>query len=424
MLYCHSLGIEPLSTEEEVRAMMLVRLNTALCGSTGISVEILKMLRDFLNKGIHPVVPRRGSIGEGDITILSHIGLAIIGEGEVNYKGKRINSKEALSKEGMKPAILGPKDGLSIVSSNAQTAAGSVFLVKEVEEIIKISNVVYCLGMEGLNGVIQPLDERVNDMRGLKGQIKCADECRKYLEESYLYEPNKDRALQDALSFRCSFAINGSVLDALEYVKKYLLIQINTTDDNPCIMTDINNLSVSANFEITSLVAGIEMLGIVLCHLSKSSCNRMLKLADPSFTKLTRFLTPDEQKTIAYGTIQKTFTAIDAENRMLANPSSIDFYSISGNIEDHATNGPLVVDKVRKIVDNLKYIIGMEAIHAAQAVDLRNNVKMGKGTKAAYDAIRGVIPYLDKDRNLSVDIKAAYDIINSGELLRKVENAK
>lgn len=417
LLNSHSLGVEPFSTDEEVRAMMLIRLNTALYGCTGISTEILEHYKDFLNKGIHPRVPRRGSIGEADITTMSHIGLSIIGEGEVSYKGEILSSMEAMQKEGMKPAVLGPKDGLSIVSSNSQGAAYIAMLVKETEDLIKMSNLIYCLGMEGLNGVVQSLDESVNNLRKLKGQIKCAKECRDYLEGSYLNEPHDGRALQDSLSFRCSFAVNGSIYDALDYIKEFLKVQINSTDDNPCILTDENRVSVSANFEITSLVLGVEMLGIALCHLSKASCNRMIKLADPSFTKLTRFLTPNETNTIAYGTIQKTFTYLDAENRMLANPSSMDCFALAGNIEDRASNAPLAADKVKKIIDNLRYIIGIEAIHAAQAVDLRGNVKMGKATEIVYKAIRREIPFLDKDRNLSIDIKKSYELIKSGKLL-------
>lgn len=417
LLNSHSLGVEPYSTDEEVRAMMLIRLNTALCGSSGVSIEILEHYKDFLNKGIHPRVPRRGSIGEGDITTMSHIGLSIIGEGEVSYKGKIINSKDAMLIEGMYPAVLGPKDGLSIVSSNAQSEAFIGMLVKETEELVEMSNIIYCLGMEGLNGVVQSLDESVNNLRKLKGQIKCAKKCREYLTGSYLYEPHKDRALQDSLSFRCSFAVNGAVYDVLDYIKEKLAVLINVTDDNPCIVADEKRVSVSANFEITSLVLGVEMLGIALCHLSKLSCNRMIKLSDPSFTKLTRFLTPNEAKTIAYGTIQKPFAYLDAENRMLANPSSIDQYSLAGNIEDHASNAPLAADKVRKIIDNIRYILGIEAIHAAQAVDLRGNIRMGKVTKEAYRIIRNDIPFLDEDRNLSIDIKKAYEIIKSKKLL-------
>lgn len=418
LLNSHSIGIEPYNSDEEVRAMMLIRLNKALAGSTGISIEILEMYKEFLNNGIHPCVPRRGSIGEGDIATLSHIGLSFIGEGEVSYKGSIMESMKALEMEGMKPAILGPKDGLSIVSSNAQGEAMTYAIVKEIEELLYISNLIYCLSLEGLNGVVESLDKKVNDLRGLKGQIESGAQCRDFLKGSYLNEPHSDRALQDPLSFRGGFAISGAALDVLNFVKEQLQILINSTDDNPCIIYDENRTSVSANFEITTLTVGVEMLGTVLSHLSKSSCYRMIKLGDPLFTKLSRFLTPCDVKTIAYGTIQKSFTYLDTENRMLANPSSMDFYSLAGTIEDHASNLPLATDKVSKIIDNLRYIIGMEAIHAAQAIDLRGNIKLGIYTKGAYDEIRKVIPFLDKDRNLSKDIKKAYDLIKSNRLLR------
>lgn len=416
LLNSHCLGVEPYNTEEEVRAMMLIRLNKALAGSTGISIEILELYKEFLNRGIHPRVPRRGSIGEGDITTLSHIGLCLIGEWEVNYKGKVVPTIEALNEEGLKPAILGPKDGLSIVSSNAQGEAMVAILLKEVEELVSISNLVYCLSLEGLNAVIQSLDERVNELRQLKGQIESAKQCRKFLEGSYLHMPHKDRALQDPLSFRCGFAISGTVIDAMNFVKKYLEVQINATDDNPCIIYDEDRISVSCNFETTTLAIGVEMLGIALSHLSSAACHRLIKLSDPDFTGLTRFLTPKEVTTIAYGTIQKTFTYLDAENRMLANPSSMDYYSVAGQIEDHASNLPLAADKVLKIVDNIRYIIGIEAMHAAQAVDLREDIELGKTTKLLYQELRKVIPFLDKDRNLSVDIKKAYEFICSDTL--------
>lgn len=418
LLNSHSLGIEPYNSEEEVRAMMLIRLNKALVGSTGISVEILEMYKEFLNRGIHPRVPRRGSIGEGDITTLSHIGLSFIGEGEVYYKGNIMPSIEVLGLEGIKPAKLGPKDGLSIVSSNAQGEAMTYILIKEIEQLISISNLIYCLSLEGLNGVLESLDKKVNELRGLKGQIKSAEQCRVFLEGSYLNKPDKDRALQDPLSFRCGFAISGTVMDALDFVKDHLQIQVNATDDNPCIICDEDRTSVSANFETTTLAIGVEMLSTALSHLSKSSCYRIIKLGDPAFTKLSRFLTPCDVRTIAYGTIQKTFTYLDTENRMFANPSSMDFYSLAGTIEDHASNLPLVVDKVYKIVDNIRYIIAIEAMHAVQAIDLRNNPKLGKYTQIAYEQIRKVIPFLDKDRNLSKDIKKVYDLVKSNGLIK------
>ncbi len=416
LINSHSLGVAPYCSVEEVRAMLCIRLNTALCGRTGVSTEILGMYRDFLNRGIHPRVLRRGSIGEGDISTLSLIGQTMIGSGQVEYQGKLVSATEAMSAEGIPPAALGPKDGLSIVSSNAHGEAVTAHLVYEARRLVREANAVFCLSLEGLNGGLAPLAEEPNAARGLSGQTRCAAQCRAFLAGSYLEKPDPGRALQDPLSFRCASAVHGSVLDALAFVEQYLQLQINATDDNPCILYETGTTSVSQNFETTTLALGVEMLASALNHLSKCVCYRLIHLADPAFTGLTRFLTPVEGKTIAYGTIQKVYTMLDAENRMLANPSSMDYIAVAGSIEDHASNLPLAADTALKIVDNLRYMLGIEAMHAAQAVDLRNRPALGKATGAVFAALRKEVPYLSHDRNLSIDIEKAYRFLNEGRL--------
>ena len=424
LINSHSLGIRPYCSVEEVRAMMCIRLNTALCGCTGISTEILTMYKEFLNRGIHPRVLQRGSIGEGDISTLSLIGQTMIGSGQVEYKGEIVSSTQAMSAEGITPALLGPKDGLSIVSSNAQGESLAAVLVYEVRQLLDEADAVFCLSLEGLNGGLQPLGEKVNALRKLSGQQRRAARCREFLAGSYLEQPDPDRALQDPLSFRCASGVHGAVQDALEFVERHLELQLNATDDNPCIFVDEGTTSVSQNFETTTLALGVEMLSAALNHMSKCICYRLIHLADPAFTGLTRFLTPAEVKTIAYGTIQKVFTVLDAENRMLANPSSMDFIAVAGSIEDHASNLPLAAAKARRIVENLRYMLGMEAMHAAQAVDLRGRPQLGRVTGPVYEAFRREIPYLSADRNLSLDIEKAYHFIQEGRLFQAVREAE
>jgi len=415
LIKAHCTGINPPCKIEEVRAMMLIRLNTALCGSSGMSIKLLHTYKDFLNHDIVPIVPSRGSVGQGDISTLSHIGLAMIGQGKVIFKGKKISALEAIRKAGLLVAKLGFKDGLSIVSSNAHAAALASLSIVELEKLISISNLVYCLGLEGLNGKIESLNEEVNKLRKFEGQIQSAKQCLNFLEGSYLFDYDENRVLQDSLSFRSGFNISGTVIDALNYVKKQLKIQLNTSDDNPCILVEKEEILVSSNFEITTLVVAFEMLNIALNHLSKAACYRAMKLSNPTFTSLSRFLTPNDYS-IAYGTIQKCFTALDTENRLLANPSSMDYFALAGNIEDHASNSTLVIGKLNKIIDNIYYILGIEFMHAAQAIDLRKIDKMGIKTKKAYDAIRSEIPFLSKDRVLSKDIQKAYEIVKSHKL--------
>ncbi len=420
LINSHSLGIAPYASVEEVRAMLCIRLNAALSGSTGISVEILKLYQEFLNRGIHPKIPVRGSIGEADITTLSLIGQTMIGQGEVEYKGRYMPAAQALAAEGISPVVLGPKDGLSIVSSNAQGEAMAAELYCKTREFIEMANAVFCLALEGINGGLEPLGKKVNELRNLPGQMAAAAQCREFLRGSYLEMPDPKRALQDPLSYRCASAIHGSTLDALEVVKQYLEIEMNTTDDNPCILLDEGRTSVSQNFETTTLALAVEMVASALNHMSKGICYRLIHIADPALTGLSRFLTPEDVKTIAYGTIQKIFSYLDSENRMLANPSSMDFVPVAGDIEDHASNLPLACTKALKILDNLYYMIGIELIHAAQAVDLRGKPALGKVTEKLYQAFRKEISFLSEDRNLSYDIETAYQFVKDGRLLSAI----
>ena len=422
LILSHCLGVEPEAAEEDVRAIMLARLNTLLVGCTGIQPAVATLYMNLLNHEIHPVIPERGSVGEGDITVLSHIGLAMIGEGEAHYKGVRMPAREALDKAGIEPIVLGPKDGLALVSSNALSAGEGALVLKDIEDLVDLADIVYALTLEGFKGNVSPLDEAAYRVRPYQGQSLSAERVRKLLDGSYLWLPGVTDSLQDPLSLRGSCQIHGAVRDALEYVQKHLLIQLNSSDDNPCLIMDENRIISCANYEVPTWTLGFEMLGLALSHLSRNACFRTIKLGTPKFTGLSRFLTPADGRVLAYATIQKTFSSLDTEIRHLSNPATADYFSLAGDIEDHANNSPYVVKKTGKIVDNLRYILGIEAMHGVQAIDLRKATRLGKGTQEAYDIIRSEIPFLDQDRNLSQDIQKIYKIVKSGRIQKAVKS--
>ena len=311
----HCLGTPPYHSDVEVRAMMAIRLNQMLIGASCASDGLVNCYRDFLNHGLIPRIPTKGSVGEADITTISHMGLAFIGEGEVSYRGQVVPTAQAMEAEGLKPHVLELKDAHTIILSNCQGEALAAVMAREVENLIQTSDLIFCLDYEGLNGNIEAMREDVNTLRGLPGQMECAARCRKFLEGSYLHEEHPDRALQDPLSFRGGFTITGTVTDALNFVKKILSIQMNSPSDNPCIMLDKKNLYVNSNFETTTLAVGVEMLSIALGHLSRTVNYRMIKMSMPDFTGLTRFLAPRDGSAHGYSTIQNTYSALDAEDR-------------------------------------------------------------------------------------------------------------
>ncbi|MCI9510846.1 MAG: histidine ammonia-lyase [Oscillibacter sp.] len=416
----HALGVPPYNSDEEVRAMMAIRLNQMLIGASCASDRLAELYRDFLNHGITPRVPQRGSVGEADITTITHIGMAFAGEADVSYRGEIVPAVQAMEAEGIAPYRWTLKDAHTVMLSNCQGEAMTALLVRETERLVEMSDLIFCLDYEGLNGNIEAMREDVNALRGLPGQISCAARCRKFLEGSYLYEDNPGRALQDPLTFRGGFTVTGAVTDALEYIKEFLRIQLNSPSDNPCIMPGQEALYVNSNFETTTLAVGVEMLTIALGHLARSVNYRMIKMSGPQFTGLTRFLAPKNGKALGYAQVQDTFSSIDAENRLLINPSSADFFSVEGDIEDHASNLPLAASKALRLVDNLRWMVGMEALYAAQAVDLRGDIRLGKYTQAAYAAIREAIPTMDENRAVSGDLHRAYELIRSGVLLDRI----
>lgn len=437
LLRAHSAGIGPAASEEVVRATMLIRLNTLLTGHSGAQPQVVDRYLQFLNQQIHPVLPSRGSMGEADITLLAHIGLAMIGEGEVVFAGRRMAAHQALQEAQIASLVPLAKDALSILSSNAYSAALATLTAYDATHLLSVALRVFALSLEGLNGNIAPFLDLVHRLRPYVAQGEVAARIRTELQDSYLWERSEQRALQDPLSYRTASHLLGTATHVLDELKRMIVIQINSSDDNPAVILESpvpsdlpeqvagyyvkegassGAIIPTANFEPLPWVLPLEALGIALSHLSHSAVQRITRLQTPSFTHLTRFLAPDES-VMAYGAIQKPLMALDAENRALSNPVSADFFPAAGEIEDIATNAASVAQRVGKMVDNLYYILGMELMHAAQAVDLRRranpHLRLGYGTTHLFEAYREIVPVLDQDRVLTTDIDQAYSFLKA-----------
>ena len=294
------------------------------------------------------------------------------------------------------------------------------------------------MSLEGLNGNIAPLLPQVQKLRPFKGQNRAAEHIRKVLEGSSLWKTSATRELQDPLSFRSVSQVHGSVRDIVKSLKEKIVLQMNSSDDNPAVLLHaVNDGTLSeqeqryylneghgaviptANFEPINWAIEFESLAIALSHASHLSVQRMIKLVDERFTKLSRFLAPNAY-TIAFGTIQKPFIALNTEIRSLSTPHSMDYFPVAGEIEDHATNAPLILHRLCKILSNLYYIFSIELMHAAQAIDLRvrqsPDLKLGRLTEQLYSAYRTKVTFLDKDRPLFNDIRASKDFLSTDAL--------
>jgi histidine ammonia-lyase len=427
-----SAGVGPEVSEEVVRAAMVIRLNTLLVGYTGAQPQLAERYRDFLNLRIHPVMPSRASVGEADITILSHIGLAMMGEGEVIYAGQRMPADQALRGAGLAPFVPFGKDSLVIMSSNAYAAALAAFAVQDGEHALAVARKVSALSLEGLNGNVAPFLPAVHAIRPYAAQGRAAAGILAELDGSYLWQISEQRALQDPLSFRTMSHVFGVADDDLRTMKELLAIQINSSDDNPASIPGIapppnappqlrfyyvttgpvqGAVIPTSNFEPLPWVVPLESLGIALSHVSRTSAARITRLGTAEFTHLSRFLAPDET-TLAFSAVQKVYAALDAENQELNDPVSTSPLPVAGDIEDTATNSTSAATRLLQMIDNLYYIAGLELMHASQAVDLRRRdipaLALGRGTGPLHSGYREVVPFLDQDRPLTPDIQASY----------------
>jgi histidine ammonia-lyase len=418
LIRSHCAGCGPDVPEAEVRAVMLVRLNAALSGYSGLSPAVVRRYADFLNLGIHPVIPELGSVGEADIVLLSHIGLAMIGEGEVIWQGKRLPAAEALRANGLEPLKLGPKEGLGIVSSNAFSAGKAGLTMLSCLDLLDHADVIYALSLEGIRGSVWPLDPRVAAARPEPDYAAAAARIRRLLAGSELWNPALSRPLQDPISFRSAPHIHGAARSAFAAALRQLSFHMNHSDDNPCVIAADGSIVPSAHFEVLHWVLPLEHLAVAMAHVAKASLQRILRLGTPAFTGLPRFLSPDDARVMGFATLQKTAASLVSDIRLLAQPTSLDSAPLAGDMEDLASNAPLAVRRLHQINTLTRQVLAVEMLHAAQAIHLRGNVRMGESLQAAYAAIRSCIEPLEQDRVQTDDIRLADRFIQERRLIK------
>nr|WP_315297410.1 aromatic amino acid ammonia-lyase [Raoultella terrigena] len=436
LLHAHSGGIgEPMS-QRIARATMVTRLNTLLTGGGGVQPEVIDAYVDFLNKGITPVIPSEGSIGEGDITIISHIGLAMIGEGDVYYQGKKVPAKVALERSKTSAVVPYAKDALSILSSNAYSASSGALALNSLAHLLPLNSLVYATSLEALNGNVSPFLENTLALRPYPEVVAMGSHLRTLLAGSSLWEHDDSRPLQDPLSFRSGVYLLAELQRSYQQAWDQLLVQLNSSDDNPGVAIGVSAPSdrpqdrlgyvdqngvkgavlPTANFEPLPWVLSFEQLSLALAHSSLANAQQVVKLNNPSFTGLTRFLGTDNT-VHAFGAMEKPVMSLAMRNKELAMPVSMDFMPVAGDIEDIATNAPEVAQRLQQQIDNSYQLLGILLVHDAQAIDLRkqknNGFRMSPPTGALYDALRRQVKFMDSDRPLSPDFAAAAQVLKT-----------
>ena len=433
----HSAGIGPMMPENLARLSMVIRLNTMLAGQTGAQYRVAELYRDFLNKHITPEIPSRGTIGEADILLASHVGSVMIGEWKARVDGKLMTGAEALKAKGITPLVPEGKDALAVLSNSSVAMAYTLDGYKKAAQVVKTTPVVFGLSLEGLNGNVAPFLPQTVAVRPFPGLADAATSLRMSLKGSYLWQPNAERPLQDPLSFRTTVYALAEANNALKDLKKVIDVQINAGDDNPATIlnakqdyraesrqvanyfvdgADVKGAIIpSANFEVLPVALAVQRASLAMAHLSHCAVQRTIHLSDDHFTGLSRFLTAAGNKGHAFGAIQKAFMGMHVDTMALAQPVSLYGMPVAGDIEDTFTQLLQTGDRLGQIAENTRYVYGLELLHAAQAIDLRR-IKSGKfamssDTDKLYTAFRKVSPFVDRDRQFTPDIENAARLI-------------
>ncbi len=424
LLKSHACGVGPAFSEDIVRAIMLLRVNSLIRGFSGISLAPVAQIVNFLNMGIHPVIPEQGSVGaSGDLCPLSHLGITLLGIGEVTLCGKRMSAVDAMKLNGLQPVSLGPKEGLALNNGTAaMTAVGSLALADAIH-LTKTADIAGALSLEALHGVPYAFDQRTHELRPYLGQRRVASNIRKLIFNSEIIEEFKHQRVQDAYSLRCIPQVHGASRDALDYVKGKLQIEINSVTDNPLIFPSDMEAISGGNFHGQPIAINMDFMGIALAELANISERRIARLVDGKLSGLPPFLVKNSGLNNGFMIPQYTAAALVSENKVLAHPSSVDSIPTSANQEDHVSMGAFSSRKAALILNNARKVIAIELFTASQALEFSKPLRAGDGTGAAYQKIRENIPFLEKDEYLHPFIQSAIGLLEDTQLISSVENA-
>ena len=415
----HSCGLgDPLS-EEEARAMLLLRANVLASGFSGARPLVIETLIAMLEKGVTPVIPEKGSVGaSGDLAPLAHLALAAIGEGEAFYEGDRLPSAVALERAGIAALQLEVKEGLALLNGTQAMGAVGGLALHRAEQLVRLADVAGAMALEALRGTPVAFDERIHSARPHPGQTAVAAHLRELLRDSEIRESHVDNdpRVQDAYSLRCMPQVHGAVRMALAHAREVVEIESGSATDNPLVFAETGEVLSGGNFHGAPLALDFDYAAMALTDLISITERRIDRLVNPDSNEgLPPFLTAHPGISSGFMMLQVTAVALLNEAKVLAHPASIDNVPTDGGKEDHVSMGMTSATKLRSVVKLAEMATAIELMTAAQALDYRAPLAPGRGAKQAYDIVRRLVAPLTVDRAMSKDIEEITNAIRRGD---------
>ncbi len=427
LIRSHAAGSGPAVETEVVRATMVDRLATLARGHSGVRVTTASAYADLLNAGITPIVPEYGSLGcSGDLAPLAHCALAITGEGEVlDASGARLPAIDALSAAGLTPVCLEAKEGLALINGTDGMLGMLCLAIADLRGLVKVADIAASMSVEALMGTDRVYAEDLAALRPQPGQAASAGNMRRLLAGSEVVASHREEPVrvQDAYSLRCAPQVAGAVRDTFAHAETVARRELASTIDNPVVLDD-GRVESNGNFHGAPVAYVLDFLAIAAADLASISERRTDRLLDPTRSHgLPPFLAADPGVDSGHMIAQYTAASIVSEMKRLAMPASVDSIPTSAMQEDHVSMGWNAARKLRRSIDGLTRVLGIELLTAARALDMRAPLAPAAGTGAAHALIRERVECCGMDRYLSPELEAARLLVAEGAILRAVEAA-
>ncbi len=421
----HAAGVGPLLPEREARAMMLLRANVIAKGYSGARPLLVDLLAGMLNAGVYPPIPEQGSVGaSGDLAPLAHLALAMIGEGDLLRGEDRSDAATVLAHAGLQPVRLGPKEGITLINGTQAHTAVAALAVVDAHRLWQVAHLSGAMTLEALLGTPVAFDARIQEARGQLGQAASAALLRSLLQESEIRESHRDNdpRVQDSYALRCMPQVHGPVLDAIDFCAGVIGREINAATDNPLVFADTGELLSGGNFHGQAVAMALDFLAIAMTNLATMAERRIDRLVHPDFNQgLPPFLTTDAGVNSGFMMAQVTAASLASECKVLSHPASVDTIPTDGNKEDVVPMAMGAAWKLRRVVQNVRHVLAIELMCAAQGLDHRAPLRAGRGAERGRQLVRELVAPLGQDRVLSTDISALAQAIERGHFTPSVD---
>ncbi len=424
LILSHSVGTGELLPDNVVRLIIVMKLSSLAQGYSGVRRQVVDGLIALINHDIMPCIPAKGSVGaSGDLAPLSHMTMAMLGEGYVRVRGEMMIAKDALAQAGLTPITLAAKEGLALINGKQASTALAIRGYFMAQDLLAAATITGSMSIDAARGSDAPFDARIHAVRGHHGQIQIAKVHRSLIEGSQIRASHKedDDRVQDPYCLRCQPQVMGACLDIINQAGATLLKEANAVTDNPLIFDNEGEaVAVSGgNFHAEPVAFAADMLALAISEIGSMSERRIALLIDKTLSGLPAFLVENAGVNSGFMIAHVTAAALASENKSHAHPASVDSIPTSANQEDHVSMATYAGRRLFEMAHNSATIVGIELLAAAQGIDFhgKNNLVTSPLIHQAHKVLRAKVDFYDKDRYFAPDIEHAKNLVLSGELL-------